>query len=61
MLEFNLHLRIEHRSGVSFDDQTSGGVEGREIKVRRVCIPQGKQKESEVSDSNADYEKESVG
>ncbi len=61
MLEFKLSLWIEHVSGVPFDDQTSGCVEAREIKIRRVCIPQGKQKESEVSDSNAHYEKESVG
>lgn len=60
MLELNLRLRIEHRSGVSFEDQTSGGIKAREIKMRRIPIPLGKKKESEVSDSNAHYEHESI-
>jgi hypothetical protein len=61
VLEFKLSLWIEHRSGVSFDDQASGCVEAREIKIRWVPIPRGKKKKSNVSDSNAHYENEIVG
>jgi hypothetical protein len=61
VLEFKLSLWIEHRSGVSFDDQASGCVEALEIMFVWVPIPGGKKKKSNVSDSNAHYENESIG